>query len=187
VADSALESVISVVLLPNAEDSRALTACSNVINGVAPSAVVLSGQCLPHITVAQFFAPTDKMGDLWQEVQQYKDTVSELTSIGLAFVPGRSRDETWAALDFMKSRAIATLQEAVLATRFARNHPMNNGSGDQYWPHVTLALFGGRQAVGLPLTPFPIFRRQFGGLRLAVGVNGPNLTLATVVAPEGEE
>ena len=129
-------SVISVVLLPSAEDAAEMTRCSAAIGEAMPSAIRLGEEALPHITIAQFFAEPEEAPVLWKEVSQYQAAVSELTSIGLAFVPGRSRDETWVALDFMKSHAVATLQEAVLATKFARDHPMNNGSGDHYWLEV---------------------------------------------------
>lgn len=173
-------SVVSVVLLPNEEDSKALIRCSAAIGNVAPSAIALNEASLPHITIAQFFAAPGETERLWQEVKNYKGTVTELTSIGLAFVPGKSRDETWVALDFMKSRAVTTLHEAVLASNFAHCHEMNNGPGDMYWPHSSLALLEGRRAIGLPLGSLGVFRRPFTGLTLAVGLNGPNMTFAKV-------
>lgn len=174
-------SMISVVLLPNQADTQALAACSAAIGHNTPSAIALGSGCLPHIIIVQFFAEADEAQQLWNEVQGYKDFVDELASVGVSFVPGRTRDETWAALTFMKSDAVAALQAAVLATGFAAAHQTNNGTGDSYWPHVTLALLSGRRTTALELGPHPICRRAFTNLTLAVGINGPNMTVARVL------
>lgn len=175
------QSILSVVLLPNQEDSAALIGCSAAIGNVAPSAIALSNTSLPHITVAQFLAEPSEAEALWHEVEGYKGAVAELTSVGLAFAPSRSRDETWVALDFMKSRAVTALHEAVLAGAFAHNHQMpHNAVGDMYWPHATLALLSGRQAVAVRLDQSGIFQRAFTDLALAVGSNGPHMTFAKI-------
>lgn len=174
-------SVISVVLLPCQEDSRMLIQLSAAIGKAAPSAIELSATTLPHITIAQFFAQTSEAEQLWHEVVRYKESVSQLVSNGLAFVPSASRSETWVALDLMKSKAVAGLNEAVSATGFARTHKMNNGPVDMYWPHITLALIAGRQAVNVDLEDSNAFRRTYAHLTLAVGVNGPNFTFTNVL------
>ena len=180
-ADVGDRSVISAVLLPKPEDAEALIYCSEAISDMTQSAIRLGAQSPPHITVVQFFAEAEKAARLWQEIQYLHDRVSAVTSTGLCFLPERSRNNTWVELSLFRSDAISKLQAAILTTEFAQHFEVNNGQGDSYRPHVTLAMMAGRRSIDLDLSQFTIFRHTFEDLRLAVGINGDNLSLQSIV------
>jgi hypothetical protein len=170
--------VVSVVLLPNGEDSKAVTECSAAISQATHSLITLDESHLPHISVAQFFAPYEAASALWEEMNHLKTEVSELVSTGISFIPGRERERTWVELGFLKAAALVELQEQVLQTNFASKYELHigTGTGDAYRPHITMALLDAKRSVGIDLAPYPIFSRPLTGLRFVVGINGENYT-----------
>jgi hypothetical protein len=166
---------LSVVLLPAETDSRALIELSRLVATAQPSRIVLGSLALPHITVAQFEAPTDQAARLWAEVGQWRGQL-DLLSGGLNFTPDRARPQLWAELQFLKSAGLAELQAKVLATDFAQRYRLHNHAGDAYRPHCSLALYDGLTIPALDLSGISLFQRPFTGLSVAVGLNGDNFT-----------
>lgn len=174
-------SYLSVVLLPNDADTEALVACSNTLSTGREAVVLAGGNSLPHITIGQFPARVDEAADLWSEVQTCEGMVSDLFSGGLLFTPNTAGDKTWVMLQFLRSGRLEALQQAIIATSFAQSHALENKIADSYNPHCTLALLEGTHIPDIDLAPFALFRRGFANLKLAVGQNGPHMSLTKVL------
>lgn len=175
------ESYLSVVLLPNEADAQALVACSDAACADRGAVVRAGSNTLPHITIGQFPARVDEAADLWSEVQTCEGMVTDLLSGGLLFTPNTAVDKTWVMLQFLRSGRLEALQQAVIATPFAQSHALENKIADSYNPHCTLALLKGTRVPAVDLAPFALFRREFAGLKLAVGQNGPHMSLTKVL------
>lgn len=175
------ESYLSVVLLPNEVDVRALVACAEAVCTGREAVIKAGGNSLPHITIGQFPASVDEAADLWGEVQACEGMVTNLLSGGLLFTPNTTVDKTWVMLQFLRSGRLEALQQAVIATSFAQSHALENKIADAYNPHCTLALLEGAYLPALDLTSFALFRREFSALKLAIGQNGPHMSLTKVL------
>lgn len=168
--------IISVVLLPNSEDSQALIEYSKRLADRAFTAIQLGADmAIPHITVAQFEVEQDITERLWQSVRSLRSLVTEMSSTGLGLVPGRIRSESWVELLMLKSEALRGLQQDVSESSFCQDYSIKSSYGDTYRPHCTLGLLAGFTIPELDLES-SIFNHQYTGLTLAAGINGKNYT-----------
>lgn len=174
------EQYLSVVLFLNKEDEGIVRACSEAVCASRQLVSRLDTVRMPHLTVARFEAPSEEASSLWGEVQGYRHMISTLISGGLCFSPYSDGDKTWAMLQFKRSNWLDELQRRVITGDFANRYPINNKIGEAYNPHCTLALLEGTVTPQVDLGKFPLFRREFSGFMLAVGINGPYQTIAEV-------
>jgi 2'-5' RNA ligase len=177
-------SVISAVLLPNAADSTRLVDCSAKINSRANSLIQLDSTYLPHITIAQFIAPAEEAGNLWKEIEHLVGNVTEITAAGINFHADSHTDTLWMDIHFVKSLAVAELQQQICQTAFAQNFKPSNSTGDSFRPHCTLALFAGHAIPALQMDDLELFNRVYTELTLAVGVNGKHWTFIEIKFPQ---
>jgi len=177
-------SAITVVLLPNAKDSKQLVACSTALGRQHDSLIALGPSALPHVTVAQFYAPESAALELWKQVSHLPAKVTELRSTAFCYFPESNRRMTWIELGFLKTVAVNELHTAVLQTEFARTHEIRSRRGDEFRPHCTLGLAEGKGTFPFDLAPYDIFGRAFTDVTLSVGVNGDDFTYSRALFPE---
>jgi len=139
----------------------------------------LSAIAIPHLTITRFAAPAEALPELKQEMYQFADSITSLHSWGLRFTPDAHQNEMWVDLQFLKSPSLSELQASIAKTDFAHKYAIHNKQGDIYLPHCTLTILEGKIIPVLDISSFNLFHRDFEGLRLAVGINGDHLTLAT--------
>jgi|GEM_PF-5645059 len=177
------QTVISAVLLPNADDSKRLVDCSASINSQADSLIQLDSTYLPHITIAQFIAPAEEAVNLWKEVEHLAGGVTEITAAGINFHIDNRDDMMWMDIHFVKSVAVAELQQQVCQTAFARSFKPSNSTGDSFRPHCTLALFPGHAIPALQLDDLELLTMTYTDLTFAVGINGKHWTFTEISFP----
>ena len=175
------EQYLSVILLLSDQDESMVRALSAAVCAGGQAISRLDSAHMPHLTVARFVAPPEEARSLWDEVQKHRGMLGTLTSEGLCFSPYSDGDNTWAMLQFKHSNWLDELQRAATTGDFASHHPVNNKTGEAYNPHCTLALLGGTSTPQVDLSKFPLFRREFSELSLAVGVNGPHQSVIETV------
>jgi len=175
------EQYLSVILLLGDQDEAAVRACSVAVCAGRQAASQLDGSYVPHLTVVRFAARPEEASALWEEVKEYSHRPSSLMSEGLCFSPHSSGTKTWAMLQFKRADWLDDLQRTIVSGSFASGHPVNNKIGEAYNPHVSLALLEGTDTSLVDLGKFPLFRREFNGFTLAVGINGPYQTIGEIV------
>lgn len=169
-------STVTAVLLPNRKDTLTLIEASRILSSRVSSLIRLGESELPHITLVQFPAELEQTQALWQSISGLTARIVELQPTTLAAIPDNANDVTWLELQFEKSAAIRELQRSILESEFGQSHQAINGVGEAFRPHVTLGLVQGNGVAEDVFDNLPSFEQIFTGLKVAVGVNGPNYT-----------
>jgi len=155
--------------------SRALISYSEFF--AAKSQVLLdTNLAIPHATLVQFDVESPEVEELWSELNRSGASATfDCSLAGLCLLPAPS-GECWVEIPVLGGRDLADLQLEVLNLPSMRGRTIYNGTGRNFRPHVTLALY---ESIGdVPSTidlPADLLRLS-AETKISLGPTGPNYT-----------
>jgi hypothetical protein len=109
---------------------------------------ILGKDCLPHITIAQFYANAPDCQKILSEFVGLKCIQPQFT--GISFIKDKNTtDLWWAELSVMRSLELIQLHKHIAQTINKYGIGLINDTGELYRPHLTFALM---QTEGLNIT-----------------------------------
>jgi 2'-5' RNA ligase len=173
-----VEVIVAFVLAFSSEVGRALIDYSESLQ--ARSDVTLGLGALPHATLVQVECDEAEALSAWNELGSLPRPLSVTASFaGLCLLPA-STGECWVEIPILGGRDLFDLQESILGLPSLAGKKVYNGTGVNFRPHVTVALYRDASDVPAPLPlPSDLLRAGVTGT-VSLGLTGENYSFTDV-------